>query len=1316
MGGGVVKGKSHKQGGEHFEVESTGQHVEVEDEEGVICDEAMYNNQVITLKGTRKSIASQINESVGCKSMDQKLTSLKGGEFVIKVDGMDDEQIVEITGTRAQIASYINVEAGGVPYYATHLKEGGRINLIWSDDKKLFTFDKDNPPKQPSMTIARPLELPSEYFEIWKTNGVLQKIVDRIDQEIKVDPTQNKSGVFTSITANHNFYGNSKDVIKSREYIIDQLKGKGHDVSWILSRGDQIMQNGGSVSVVRPGGTPDFKEIPQEVAEIMPYQQQAFLKEAGLKEFQWVLQDLLEAVKDLPSRAPDKGGDTMVYLHYFYGSADWYIQEKDGDILYGFANIGDDQNAEFGTVYLKDLVEHGSIELDFHFTPTEMNKIVVGGNPYLIAPEIKIEEAIDPPGDVGYDQLEGYSFDFYPTSAGEVDGKESVIISVLVAKGATDIKVSGADFTNGLDFTYLGERYRIFDNTTEFKLENLTKGEIIETLYFSEHTAISIANKVLEIIDQSLDVLSHESADKAGLTIQELITGKNQFEINELIRSITEKHGTERNRYSPAEIELLDHYTGSGGHIKNGEKGARILDQFFTPPEVVSKMWGLAIEHGFVWKNAIILEPAVGSGRFLEMIPAQTIYDVVAYDVDKTSYTVCKVLYPDFDIRLGSFESLFFDDKRHIGLLGVDQTYDLVIGNPPYREYVSEYAPLGEKKATGAFTFDQYFIARGIDVLKPGGLLIYVVPNSFMHNDRKYNDFKNSLMEKADLIDAYRLPNGVFETTEVGTDILVFRKKVSTKAEGGFIRHADRSLAEQVKVFNEEGKVFFKMNEDYFSLVKELEAQALDYGETSVTGSDIVVYNTSIFDSTLKRLNAYRTSHLQGGSISDWLFIGQYPTGLQYADRRHSEHGDYKNIAFVFDEPQIEYATPSDAWRNPSEYTTYRLKVEDDSRPEYKELIQELKAKFEEKKEEGGRIYKHKHIAGLTIELKEPTSKGHKVKQTETHNPGGTKKLRNPKSKTAYFSSEEIEELFTEIMAKGGSLYGSKAKQLKFLRTKGNLVTFKKPFNWKGDPKTQIIVQSIDRDRGSVKIMGQFLFTPWYKGMDELIKAVDWDKMESWHKEQMKEGGPITFDGAEFTTASLGVIRDWLTDHGASFITDKKFTIMGHPYWLRDPLIMYTKSKGKTLETANYIIEDMHQKKVGEVDYSQAKGEFKIDFDIVDPKKASFKFDKGGQVPCGCLHSNYAQGGEIPKLKKVDTKEDFHHIRVRDPELFSEIRTPEWARPVANSVVKGAQVRSGKLKKKGKHEWETQAILIPVKHSKYKAKKFAEKILGKLEK
>jgi hypothetical protein len=249
-----------------------------------------------------------------------------------------------------------------------------------------------------------------------------------------------------------------------------------------------------------------------------------------------------------------------------------------------------------------------------------------------------------------------------------------------------------------------------------------------------------------------------------------------QTNINIAIRDIVNKKGTDRNQYSADEIAFIQLYEGGGAEKKTRTDKA-ILTQFFTPMDICEPMWGLAFKYGFKFQGSNILDPSTGTGRYLKFIPKDAGAYVRAYEIDEVTYKIAKILYPDADIRFESFEQMFFKGTRHVGLAGVDKFYDLVITNPPYFDYISPFAKLGEKDATGAFTFEMYFIMRGVDVLKKGGLLVYIIPSTFMSNGSKYNEFKEKLAEKCELLEAYRLPNGVFSHTDVCTDIIVLRKK-----------------------------------------------------------------------------------------------------------------------------------------------------------------------------------------------------------------------------------------------------------------------------------------------------------------------------------------------------------------------------------------------------------------------------------------------------------------------------------------------------------------------------------------------------------
>jgi type I restriction-modification system DNA methylase subunit len=374
--------------------------------------------------------------------------------------------------------------------------------------------------------------------------------------------------------------------------------------------------------------------------------------------------------------------------------------------------------------------------------------------------------------------LEGFNFNIFDNSRKNANPENTYSIFFMTREGLKHEEIAvlnKSDFIKYDQLDGIGLAKAIIEKITTW----IKKEKEFETgadQVYEPESHITQENPSSKQVAAAPDKYSEAEATATESLVQ-MYKGKKQSVINAAIQALLKKKGIDRNQYSADELAFIKLYEGAGGLSKEGVMSTGLLDQFYTPMDICAKMWGLALKNGFKFPGSNILEPAVGSGRFLQFIPADSDANVVAYDIDQTAYTLCKVLFPSFDIRHGSFEEMFFKGKRHIGLAGVAELFDLVIGNPPYREYVSPWAPLGEKEATGAFTFEMYFIGRGVDVLKPGGLLVMIVPNTFMSNDKKYNAFKEKLIQKADLVDGFRLPNGVFGNTEVGTDILVFRKK-----------------------------------------------------------------------------------------------------------------------------------------------------------------------------------------------------------------------------------------------------------------------------------------------------------------------------------------------------------------------------------------------------------------------------------------------------------------------------------------------------------------------------------------------------------
>jgi type I restriction-modification system DNA methylase subunit len=138
-------------------------------------------------------------------------------------------------------------------------------------------------------------------------------------------------------------------------------------------------------------------------------------------------------------------------------------------------------------------------------------------------------------------------------------------------------------------------------------------------------------------------------------------------------------------------------------------------------------------------------------------------------------------LYPDVDIRNIPYEKNFVDESNTSVQGDVTEKYDLVIGNPPYGDFNSLYSHT-EKQYTKAQNLTEYFITRALDELKKGGLLVYVIGTSIENGgtpflDSKLTECKKRIAIKAELIDAYRLGNNIFEGTNVLADIVIFKKK-----------------------------------------------------------------------------------------------------------------------------------------------------------------------------------------------------------------------------------------------------------------------------------------------------------------------------------------------------------------------------------------------------------------------------------------------------------------------------------------------------------------------------------------------------------
>ena len=186
------------------------------------------------------------------------------------------------------------------------------------------------------------------------------------------------------------------------------------------------------------------------------------------------------------------------------------------------------------------------------------------------------------------------------------------------------------------------------------------------------------------------------------------------------------------------------------------------LNAHYTSPVVIHSIYDAVEKMGFQSGN--ILEPSMGVGNFFGMLPT-SMADSRLYGVELDSITgrIAKKLYPQADITVAGFETT---DRRDF--------YDLAVGNVPFGQYrVNDkaYNKLG-------FSIHNYFFAKAIDQVRPGGIVAFVTSRYTM--DSKDSTARKHMAERADLLGAIRLPNNAFRAnagTDVVSDIIFLQKR-----------------------------------------------------------------------------------------------------------------------------------------------------------------------------------------------------------------------------------------------------------------------------------------------------------------------------------------------------------------------------------------------------------------------------------------------------------------------------------------------------------------------------------------------------------
>ena len=293
---------------------------------------------------------------------------------------------------------------------------------------------------------------------------------------------------------------------------------------------------------------------------------------------------------------------------------------------------------------------------------------------------------------------------------------------------------------------------------------------------------------------------------------------KNNIEAIKLLKNLERE-----NRFAKKEEqEILAKYVGWGGlaDVFDEEKEGQWLDArnflkenltgeeynrarestltaFYTPKLVIDSIYETLSNFGF--KKGNILEPSAGTGRFIGSLPEEmNESDFYGVELDSISGKIAKHLYPNANIQVKGFEDTNFSNNL----------FDVAIGNIPF----GEFKVADREYERNNFLIHDYFFAKSLDKVRDGGIIAFITSSGTM--DKKSEDVRRYISERAEFLGAIRLPNTTFKRqagTEVTSDIIFLKKR-------------DRLL---------------KIDEDWVKLDKD--EKGLSYNKYFVDNPDMVI-------------------------------------------------------------------------------------------------------------------------------------------------------------------------------------------------------------------------------------------------------------------------------------------------------------------------------------------------------------------------------------------------------------------------------------------------------------------------------------------
>ena len=338
------------------------------------------------------------------------------------------------------------------------------------------------------------------------------------------------------------------------------------------------------------------------------------------------------------------------------------------------------------------------------------------------------------------------------------------------------------------------QRYPIFRSENKDRLADMLQRDSRNLEQPMPDTEAEVSTDV-EVIQDEADLQETPIPCNFIITDDRLGEGgpKAKFGRNMEAITVLKKVESENRPATPDEQQALSKYVGWGGipdAFELGKAGwekeyqelkasltpeeydsakSSVLNAHYTCPTVIKAIYGAVGSLGFT--SGKILEPACGIGNFFGLLPEEMsgskLYGI---ELDSISGRIAKLLYPNAEIRVTGYEKAHFPEN----------SFDLAIGNVPFGQYQvndSEYNHL-------KFSIHNYFIAKSLDMVHPGGILAFITTRYTM--DSQNTDVREYLSKRADLLGAVRLPNNAFKVnanTEVVSDILFLQRRESAATE-----------------------------------------------------------------------------------------------------------------------------------------------------------------------------------------------------------------------------------------------------------------------------------------------------------------------------------------------------------------------------------------------------------------------------------------------------------------------------------------------------------------------------------------------------